>query len=209
MTRLKFAFVSAVGALSLAACETASLPGPAPAAPTAAKAGVQTLEAGPIWDNANAQTVCPGLAAKAGARWTGGWWTTVPNEMSVCEVDFASPGSGSNDLNADYSGPTRFFFEQDSAVLNAEAKAHLSDLARTLQQEVRNIRIEGHVRKGGDRYAAMALGEERASAVAQFLKSKGVAPGSVEIISYGSERPAESGDHDYAHRANDHVEIKF
>ncbi len=49
-----------------------------------------TLDAGPIWDNDNAQTRCPEVteewnAANPGkARWTGAWWTTVPNEMSVC-----------------------------------------------------------------------------------------------------------------------------
>ncbi len=209
MTSLKFAIVLAAGIGSLAACETASPPGPAPAASTAAKAGVQTLEAGAIWDNVHAQTVCPALAAKAGGQWTGGWWTTVPNTMSVCEVDFASLDGGSNDLVADYTGPTRFNFEKDSAVLNAEAKAHLSDLATTLQRDVRRIRIEGHVRRGGDRYEAMALGEERANVVAQFLKSKGVDSGLVEVVSYGSEKPAELGDHEYAHRANDHVEVKF
>ena len=27
-----------------------------------------------------------GYARKAGASWTGQWWTTVPGRMSVCEI---------------------------------------------------------------------------------------------------------------------------
>ncbi len=48
------------------------------------------LEAGPIWNNDNAQERCPEAvkewneANDGNARWTGHWTTTVPGEMSVC-----------------------------------------------------------------------------------------------------------------------------
>ena len=59
-----------------------------PPAPPASPA-VTTVEAGPLWNHDYALQTCPGLCADRGARWTGEWWTTVPNVMSVCQC--ASP----------------------------------------------------------------------------------------------------------------------
>lgn len=49
------------------------------------------VEAGPVWNDRHAQQRCPEALEEwrrdnggAEAHWTGHWWTTVPNEMSVC-----------------------------------------------------------------------------------------------------------------------------
>lgn len=44
------------------------------------------VEAGPIWNQADAETKCPRAARKVDARWTGEWKTTIPGVMSVCQV---------------------------------------------------------------------------------------------------------------------------
>ena len=44
------------------------------------------IEAGPIWNQAHADQVCPAVAHAHGGRWTGQWRTTVQGRMSVCEV---------------------------------------------------------------------------------------------------------------------------
>ena len=44
-----------------------------------------TIEAGPIWNNGHSQELCPTVCSASNARWTGGWWTTVWNRMSVCQ----------------------------------------------------------------------------------------------------------------------------
>lgn len=56
------------------------------------------LEAGPIWNNTHAQTRCPEVLAEwqsenehRTARWTGHWWTTEENEMSVCACEIIRP----------------------------------------------------------------------------------------------------------------------
>jgi hypothetical protein len=41
-------------------------------------------EAGPIWDQQDAEKKCPTVCSKNGATWNGQWVTTVQNEMSVC-----------------------------------------------------------------------------------------------------------------------------
>ncbi len=53
----------------------------------------KAIEAGPIWDNNDAQRKCPATCDKAGGKWDGGWWTTVQGKMSVCQcVSCASAG---------------------------------------------------------------------------------------------------------------------
>lgn len=46
----------------------------------------RTVEAGPIWNQADANLKCPVAAIAVRARWTGQWYTTRQGEMSVCEV---------------------------------------------------------------------------------------------------------------------------
>ncbi len=56
----------------------------------------QAVEAGPIWNQGHADQVCPAIAASQGGTWTGHWWTTIPNEMSVCQITVAAPSRAVN-----------------------------------------------------------------------------------------------------------------
>lgn len=47
-----------------------------------ATGSARNVQAGPIWDNADARAKCPGVCGKH--RWDGNWHTTVPGIMSVC-----------------------------------------------------------------------------------------------------------------------------
>lgn len=42
------------------------------------------IQAGPIWNNQEAQTVCPNTCGNVGLAWNGQWKTTQPGVMSVC-----------------------------------------------------------------------------------------------------------------------------
>ena len=44
-------------------------------------------KAGPIWNGGHANRVCPQVCSRARAKWTGGWWTTRPGRMSVCQCN--------------------------------------------------------------------------------------------------------------------------
>jgi hypothetical protein len=46
------------------------------------------VNAGPIWNQADANLKCPVVGHAVGGRWTGGWWTVRNGEMSVCEIAF-------------------------------------------------------------------------------------------------------------------------
>lgn len=41
-------------------------------------------EAGPIWNNPDAQAKCPAVCSGYTSQWNGQWTTTVPGQMSVC-----------------------------------------------------------------------------------------------------------------------------
>ena len=51
---------------------------------------VENVEAGPIWNQSDAEKKCPDVAKSNGGAWTGKWHTTVPGRMSVCELRFRS-----------------------------------------------------------------------------------------------------------------------
>jgi hypothetical protein len=65
------------------------------ALPPAASAQTQmtAVNAGPIWNQADAEKKCPRVAVSYGGVWNGQWRTTVPGKMSVCEVKYVGkPG---------------------------------------------------------------------------------------------------------------------
>ena len=52
-----------------------------PAAPSG-----RMVNAGPIWNQQDAEVKCPVVAYAVGGRWTGQWRTTRQGQMSVCEI---------------------------------------------------------------------------------------------------------------------------
>ena len=55
-------------------------------APAAAKHGDRWVDAGPIWNQFDADRKCPNVARDVGGKWTGEWKTTQPGRASVCEI---------------------------------------------------------------------------------------------------------------------------
>lgn len=53
----------------------------------------RNVDAGPIWNQADAVRKCTDLARREGGEWTGQWRTTVVGRMSVCEIRFSGGGS--------------------------------------------------------------------------------------------------------------------
>ena len=46
------------------------------------------VNAGPIWNQQDAQSKCPVVAYAVDGRWTGAWRTTQEGQMSVCEIAY-------------------------------------------------------------------------------------------------------------------------
>ncbi|OQX22800.1 MAG: peptidoglycan-associated lipoprotein [Desulfobacteraceae bacterium IS3] len=86
------------------------------------------------------------------------------------------------------------YFSFDSAVLSGEAQENLRRKAEWLQSHAdRNVRIEGHCDERGTNEYNMALGDRRAESAKSFLTTLGIAGSRMNTVSYGEERPADSG----------------
>lgn len=85
----------------------------------------------------------------------------------------------------------RVHFELDRYDLTPQAQAILRRQAALLQNHPQFVvTIEGHADERGTREYNLALGEQRATAVRNYLAALGVSPDRVTVISYGKERPA-------------------
>jgi peptidoglycan-associated lipoprotein len=94
-------------------------------------------------------------------------------------------------------------FELDSAALTDEARSVLERHALWLQGQ-RDLRVivEGHCDERGTVEYNLALGEQRARAVRDYLSSLGVAGARLRVVSYGKERPLDPGSDEAAHAKN-------
>jgi peptidoglycan-associated lipoprotein len=92
------------------------------------------------------------------------------------------------------SGTDKVYFAGDGFGLDAPAQATLGAQARWLRlhPEVA-VRIEGHADDRTPRDEALATGERRAVAVRDFLLLQGVPAAQISVLSWGKERPVNSG----------------
>lgn len=87
-----------------------------------------------------------------------------------------------------------YYFDYDKDVVHESDKPAIYGNADYLVAHPRtHITLEGHTDPRGSREYNVALGERRANAVLELLKSRGVNPGQVRVVSYGAERLAVPG----------------
>ena len=88
----------------------------------------------------------------------------------------------------------RVYFDTDRFDLDAEARQTLTAQARWLAaQPGATATIEGHADERGTREYNLALGARRANSARDFLIAQGIAPGRIETVTYGKERPVALG----------------
>jgi outer membrane protein OmpA-like peptidoglycan-associated protein len=81
-------------------------------------------------------------------------------------------------------------FDFDRYSLRPEATRALDEAVRVLQQDAAiRIEIEGHTCNIGTPEYNLALGERRATAVRDYLASRGIGADRLRTVSYGEERP--------------------
>jgi peptidoglycan-associated lipoprotein len=102
------------------------------------------------------------------------------------------------------------YFDYDTADIlpefNALLAAHGQNLARNPNIQ---LRLEGHADERGSREYNIGLGERRAQAVRRVLMLQGAAGTQLTTVSYGEERPAQTGSDDEAWRLNRRVELVY
>jgi len=83
------------------------------------------------------------------------------------------------------------YFDYDKYELRPEAIQQLERAAQFLSQNARvRVLVEGHADERGTNEYNMALGENRAKAIKQYLVGYGVTDNRMETTTYGRERPA-------------------
>lgn len=87
-------------------------------------------------------------------------------------------------------GTVRLHFPFNSAVLDTPERDALERSARCLRasQSLR-VTIAGHTDERGTEEYNLALGQQRAASVAQYLVKLGVPQAQVDTVSYGKEKP--------------------
>ena len=90
--------------------------------------------------------------------------------------------------------PDRVFFATNKSSLTTASRATLRKQATYLRKNKNlNVTIEGHADERGTREYNLALGERRANAAKDYLMTYGISENRISVISYGKERPVDSG----------------
>ena len=102
------------------------------------------------------------------------------------------------------------YFDYDTADIlpqfNALLQAHGQFLAQNPNSQ---LRLEGHADERGSREYNIGLGERRAQAVRRVLMLQGATGTQLTTVSYGEERPAQTGSDDESWRLNRRVELVY
>ena len=90
--------------------------------------------------------------------------------------------------------PDRVFFATNEIILTTASRETLRKQAAWLRQNSDvTVVVEGHADERGTREYNLALGERRANAAKDYLMTYGVSSDRIKVLSYGKERPVDSG----------------
>ncbi len=99
--------------------------------------------------------------------------------------------------------PDRVFFATNESVLTTRSRDTLRKQAAWLRKNSDvTVVIEGHADERGTREYNLALGERRANAAKDYLMTYGISSNRISVISYGKERPVDSGSNPLAWSKN-------
>ena len=103
---------------------------------------------------------------------------------------------------------TVFYFDFDVAEFKPADRETLTYHARDLAANSgKRIRLEGHADERGTREYNLALGERRANGILNYFIVNGASRSQIEVVSYGEERPEQSGQSEQAYSRNRRVEV--
>lgn len=138
-----------------------------------------------------------GLKGMAGPGYTG-----VTGNNAFLGPEFSDP-------NNPLSRSTIYFVYDSSevqpdfiVVINAHAKYLVAHPNQKLT-------LEGHADERGSPEYNIALGDQRAKAVAELMKAQGVSDGQLTLVSYGEEKPAVFGNDEASFERNRRVEMQY
>ncbi len=97
----------------------------------------------------------------------------------------------------------RVFFATNKTSLTTAARETLRKQATYLRKNKKlSVTIEGHADERGTREYNLALGERRANAAKDYLMTYGISGKRLSVISYGKEKPVNTGSNGLAWSQN-------
>ena len=97
----------------------------------------------------------------------------------------------------------RVFFATNKTTLTTASRDTLRKQAAWMRKNSEvTVVLEGHADERGTREYNLALGERRANAAKDYLMTYGIASNRISVISYGKERPVDSGSNPLAWSKN-------
>ena len=98
----------------------------------------------------------------------------------------------------------RVFFATNKSILTTASRDTLRAQAAWMRGKGKSLSfaIEGHADERGTREYNLALGERRANAVKDYLMTYGISSDRISVLSYGKERPVDSGSNPLAWSKN-------
>ncbi len=137
------------------------------------------------------------LTGMAGAGYTG-----VTGNNAFLGPEFSDPN---NPLSR-----STIYFMLDSSEVQPDfipvINAHAQYLIAHPNQK---LTVEGHADERGSREYNIALGDQRAKAVAAMFKAQGVNDSQLELVSYGEEKPAVFGGDESSWERNRRAELGY
>ena len=99
--------------------------------------------------------------------------------------------------------PDRVFFATNESILTTRSRDTLRKQAGWLRENSDvTVVLEGHADERGTREYNLALGERRANAAKDYLMTYGISSNRISVLSYGKERPVDSGSNPLAWSKN-------
>ncbi len=119
--------------------------------------------------------------------------TQPDTAIATDKLTFDPAGSDSGSI----PGLSSINFDYDKANISGKAKQILGENAEWIKSHgTVNLQIEGHSDNRGSIEYNLALGERRAKSVKNYLVSLGIPAARLSVISYGEEKPLDSGENE-------------
>lgn len=135
-----------------------------------------------------------------------GTTTTLPPVTDINSTNIPmseTPGHTGWAENADQFKADTIHFAYDSSVVKSGDKSKISDIASYLKSNPQNaVRVEGNCDERGTEEYNRSLGERRALAAREELVREGIAADRIDTISYGEDKPVNTGHNEAAWREN-------
>lgn len=128
-------------------------------------------------------------------------------------ADTGGLGDEQTPVDLDYDDPIDLskdtvYFAFDQSNVKPEYMDIVENYVQFLQANPNNrVRLEGHADERGSREYNIGLGERRAQAVRNIMRLRGIPDSQISTVSYGEERPLDSGHDELAWQANRRVQL--